>query len=52
MFGPAFAFRLAQAEAKAAGGQLICKTNRVTLVIPALTASSGEPSAGMGRTGG
>ncbi len=49
MFGPAFAFRLAQAEASAAGGQLICKTNRVTLVVPALTASNGELSAGKGR---
>jgi two-component system, OmpR family, sensor kinase len=52
MFGPAFAFRLAEAEATAAGGQLICKTNRVTLVVPALTALEGEPSAGTGRIGG
>jgi pimeloyl-ACP methyl ester carboxylesterase len=52
MFGPAFAFRLAQAEARAAGGELICKRNRVTLVVPALTASRGEPSAGAGRMGG
>lgn len=52
MFGPVFAFRLAQAEARAAGGQLNCKINRVTLVVPALTATSGESSAGMGRIGG
>lgn len=52
MFGPAFAFRLAQAEAKAAGGYLNCKSNRVTLVVPALTALGGDSSAGMGRTRG
>ncbi len=52
MFGPAFAFRLAQAEAKAAGGYLNCKTNCVTLVVPALTALGGDSSAGMGRTSG
>lgn len=51
MFGPAFTFRLAQAEAKAAGGELICKINRVTLVLPALTAIAGDPSAGTGRMG-
>ncbi|KLI63161.1 sensor histidine kinase [Aurantiacibacter marinus] len=51
MFGPAFAFRLAQAEAKSAGGYLNCKTNRVTLVVPALTVHDGEPSAGKGRIG-
>jgi len=52
MFGPSFAFRLAQAEAKAAGGYLNCKTNRITLVLPALTGIEGDSSAGMGRMGG
>ncbi|WP_340586517.1 histidine kinase dimerization/phospho-acceptor domain-containing protein [Erythrobacter alti] len=52
MFGPFFAFRLAQAEAHAAGGFLICKTKRVILVLPALTAHRGTPSARTGRIGG
>ena len=52
MFGAAFAFRLAQAEAHSAGGYLICKKNRVTLVVPALTANRGDPSAGTGRISG
>jgi len=52
MFGPAFAFRLAQAEAQSAGGYLICKENRVTLVVPALTAFRGARSAGSGRNSG
>jgi len=49
MFGPAFTFRLARAEAASAGGYLICKTNRVTLALPTLTASRDAPSAGVGR---
>ncbi|VVT18790.1 sensor histidine kinase [Erythrobacter sp. EC-HK427] len=51
-FGPAFAFKLAQAEAENAGGTLICKLNRITLALPALTASDGDSSAGSGRASG
>ncbi len=52
MFGPEFSFRLAQAEAAAAGGFLKFKKERVTLVVPALTASDGAHSAGTGRASG
>ncbi|MGB3167036.1 MAG: histidine kinase dimerization/phospho-acceptor domain-containing protein [Alteraurantiacibacter sp.] len=52
IFGPRFAFRLAQAEAENAGGSLICDESFVTLALPALTAASGDPSAGSGRAGG
>lgn len=52
MFGPQFSFKLAQAEAEAAGGYLKCKKDRVTLVIPALTATGGSHSAEQGRTSG
>ncbi|APE29081.1 sensor histidine kinase [Aurantiacibacter gangjinensis] len=38
MFGPSFAFRLAEAEADAAGGSLDCDGDRVTLRLPSLTA--------------
>ncbi|MDE1466398.1 sensor histidine kinase [Aurantiacibacter sp. D1-12] len=51
MFGPDFAFKLAQAEAEATGGTLKCKKDRVTLLLPALTATAGDHSAGSGRTG-
>lgn len=51
MFGPEFTFRLAQAEAGAAGGKLKCKKDRVTLTIPALTANDSELSAAKGRAG-
>lgn len=37
MFGPGFAFRLARAEAEAAGGKLEFKTDGVTLRLPLLT---------------
>ena len=49
MFGPEFAFKLAQAEAEAAGGALKCKKDRVTLTLPALTATTGSHSAVSGR---
>lgn len=51
-FGPGFAFRLAQAEAENAGGELICKTNRITLTLPALTAAASDSSAVQGRASG
>lgn len=37
MFGPGFAFRLARAEAEAAGGGLTFSADRVTLRLPLLT---------------
>jgi signal transduction histidine kinase len=37
MFGPGFAFRLARAEAEAAGGQVEFGTDRMTLRLPLLT---------------
>ncbi len=52
MFGTDFTFRLAQAEAHAAGGKLICKKNRLTLTLPTLTHPRSEPSPEMGRDSG
>ena len=52
MFGPGFSFRLAQAEAKIAGGVLEIRNRRVTMSIPALTAGPGNHSAETGRAGG
>ena len=52
MFGPAFTFRLARAEAENAGGSLKCKDSGITLTLPALTAVEGDPSAGSGRAKG
>jgi signal transduction histidine kinase len=39
MFGSGFAFRLARAEASAAGGSLVRRDDSVILTLPALTAS-------------
>lgn len=52
MFGPQFAFRLAQAEARVAGGKIECAEDRVTLRLPALTASARTHSAAEGRADG
>ncbi len=52
MFGPTFAFKLARAEAEAAGGTLKCKKDRVTLWLPSLTASTDDHSADAGRASG
>ncbi|WP_271077523.1 sensor histidine kinase [Aurantiacibacter sp. MUD61] len=52
MFGPKFSFKLAQAEAEAAGGYLKCKEDRVTLVLPALTATGVDHSPEQGRANG
>ncbi|MBH5322951.1 sensor histidine kinase [Aurantiacibacter sediminis] len=52
MFGPKFSFKLAQAEAEAAGGYLKCKQDRVTLVLPALTAKNVDHSPEQGRANG
>ena len=51
MFGPAFTFRLAEAEARAAGGALACEDNRVSLRLPVLTSADAVHSSGNG-TGG
>ncbi len=51
MFGPKFAFRLAEAEAKAAGGSLTCEGDRATLCLPSLTSQATPHSTkgGMAR---
>ncbi|MFB0613331.1 sensor histidine kinase [Aurantiacibacter poecillastricola] len=49
MFGPRFTFRLAEAEARAAGGSLTCEGDRVTLRLPVLTSGSATPSSEDGR---
>lgn len=51
MFGPRFTFRLAEAEARAAGGSLDCEEDRVTLLLPALT-SAGAPHSSETGLGG
>ena len=51
IFGPDFAFRLARAEARAMGGKLKCKGDRITLVVPALTADEGGHSPGVHQAG-
>ncbi|WAT18706.1 sensor histidine kinase [Aurantiacibacter sp. MUD11] len=40
MFGPRFTFRLAEAEARSAGGMLECEGDRVTLRLPTLTSAN------------
>ena len=47
MYGPSFAFRLATAEAQAAGGSLVCEGQSVTLHLPTLgeAALTGQDSA-------
>lgn len=51
-FGPRFTFRLVEAEARAAGGSLVCEGDRVTLRLPALTSSGSTHSTGAGSQGG
>ncbi|MEL1249917.1 sensor histidine kinase [Aurantiacibacter gilvus] len=45
MFGPAFTFRLIEAEARAAGGSLKCAGNKVELRLPSVDAADaiGDP---------
>lgn len=47
MFGPAFTFRLAEAEARAAGGSLACAGEKVELRLPSVDAGNviEEPDA-------
>ncbi|MWV29401.1 sensor histidine kinase [Aurantiacibacter rhizosphaerae] len=52
MFGPAFAFRLAEVEAIAAGGSLTCEKDRATLRLPALTLQATPHSTAGGIAGG
>ena len=51
MYGPRFTFRLAEAEARAAGGSLVCDQDRVSLRLPALTLPYADHSSEEG-TGG
>ncbi|WP_296718427.1 histidine kinase dimerization/phospho-acceptor domain-containing protein [Erythrobacter sp.] len=44
LFGAGFAFRLARAEARAAGGMLVREGDRVVLTLPLLTGSGDLPS--------
>ncbi|KLE35262.1 histidine kinase dimerization/phospho-acceptor domain-containing protein [Aurantiacibacter luteus] len=52
MFGPKFTFRLAQAEARAAGGELRFRKDRVTMYVPALTEADESHSAQEGQAKG
>ncbi len=52
MFGPKFAFRLAEAEAVAAGGSLTCEGDRATLRLPVLTSQATPHSTAGGIAGG
>ncbi|WP_324075106.1 MAG: histidine kinase dimerization/phospho-acceptor domain-containing protein [Erythrobacter sp.] len=51
LFGAGFAFRLARAEARAAGGALTCEDGKLVLTLPLLTLSDDLPShqAGVAR---
>ena len=51
MYGPKFTFRLAEAEAHAAGGSLICDEDRVSLRLPALTLPDADHSSEDGTRG-
>ncbi|MGB3795110.1 MAG: histidine kinase dimerization/phospho-acceptor domain-containing protein [Alteraurantiacibacter sp.] len=51
MFGPGFAFRLAEAEAVAAGGTLTCEGDRATLRLPVLTLQTARNSSESGIAG-
>jgi hypothetical protein len=44
MFGAGFALRLARAEAKALGGDLVRDAGSLVLTLPRLTASNRDPS--------
>ncbi|MGN6495945.1 MAG: histidine kinase dimerization/phospho-acceptor domain-containing protein [Tsuneonella sp.] len=44
MFGPGFALRLARAEARAAGGNLVREDDWLVLTLPLLTAAEAKPS--------
>jgi hypothetical protein len=44
MFGAGFALRLARAEARSAGGDLVCEDGALVLMLPRLTASAANPS--------
>ncbi len=51
MFGPRFSFRLAEAEASAAGGSLVCTGDTATLTLPALTLQPAGNSSAEGNAG-
>ena len=44
MFGAGFALRLARAEARAAGGDLVREGSALVLTVPSLTAAGAAPS--------
>ena len=46
MFGAGFALRLARAEARAAGGDLVRDGDALSLYLPSLTAAGAAPSHG------
>jgi hypothetical protein len=46
MFGAGFALRLARAEARAAGGDLVRDDANLLLTLPRLTAAKAAPSHG------
>jgi two-component system OmpR family sensor kinase len=52
MFGTGFTFRLARAEARAAGGSLERRDDALRLVLPTLTGESADHSLGRRETGG
>jgi signal transduction histidine kinase len=52
LFGAGFAFRLARAEARAAGGMLVREGDSLVLNLPLLTGSDALPSAAAGGTAG
>jgi signal transduction histidine kinase len=51
LFGAGFAFRLARAEARAAGGALLRDGDALVLTLPLLTGSDAVPSPASGRAG-
>lgn len=51
LFGAGFAFRLARAEARAAGGALLREGDALVLTLPLLTGSDALPSPAAGRAG-
>ena len=52
LFGAGFAFRLARAEARAAGGALVREGDALVLTLPLLTGSDALPSPAAGSAAG
>ena len=49
LFGAGFSFRLARAEARALGGNLVHDEDRIILTLPLLTVSEPLPSPDLGQ---